>query len=115
MLLIIFSLLVIILAFNSKTTAPLSDTLNIGLLQDQLMLMNFGIGLLICGVLLVGFGGVIARMPNPSYADNANAVDEEYVETDEEKEERHRKLAVGVIASIAAIVLLVILNDQGLV
>ena len=48
--------------FGYDPVAPYSDTLNIGLLNDQLMLTIVGCAFFLAGTISIGIGGIIKRL-----------------------------------------------------
>lgn len=48
--------------FGYEVTAPYSDTLNIGLLNEQLMLVIIGCAFFVAGTITFGIGGIIRRL-----------------------------------------------------
>ena len=48
--------------FGYEATAPYSDTLNIGLLNEQLILAISGWALFIAGIILIGISGIVRRL-----------------------------------------------------
>lgn len=48
--------------FGYEVTAPYSDTLNIGLLNEQLMLSIIGCTLFLAGTITFAVGGIIRRL-----------------------------------------------------
>lgn len=61
-LLILIGVLIDLVAFSMTTTASFSDTLNIGLLNDQSNLIVAGTLMAVCGTILLSAGSIIREM-----------------------------------------------------
>lgn len=109
------SLMTIVASFDlDRTAAWYSDTLNLGLLQDQMMLLHLGIGGAMSGIILIGFGGVIGRLTPLSTRDTAIDPEQDEVDREAERESKQRNFAILSVLAVIVIVALVILGDQGL-
>lgn len=60
----IIGAILIAFSFFMETTAPYSDTLNLGLLQNQLMLWQAGLAFIICGSVIFAVGALIEEFQN---------------------------------------------------
>ena len=66
-LLCVISAILVLLGVSAETTAPYTDTLNIGLMQRQVLLVNGGLAAGLGGLILLGFSAVVEAI-NPTAA-----------------------------------------------
>jgi len=59
---ILFGFIAMFVSTQVQTTAPYSDTLNIGLLQNQEMVFHAGLALFIVGAILMAAHGIIVAV-----------------------------------------------------